>query len=338
MPKRIVVYTVENHSFDQLLGTFPGVDGLNPNLAVPGPQGEKVHPFPFRWYSLGQFDNPDHSFQAIHEEWDQGKMDGFVRVGGRDTMGYYPLEGEPTWAKLIATGRILDHYFASVLGPTFPNRLYLIAGQSGGLTANPGLFSAAALDFPTLFDQLEEHHITWRYYIGGYRRHFRLLAKETLFCPLLWFPRFNHKPRVTHLSPWPQFFEDARNSELDEVIFLAPGLPQSSHPPVPITCALHSIARVHEALASRPDWDETLLIVNFDEAGGFYDHVPPPVMDTMGPGMRVPCLLWSGGLPSGVVHDIYDHTSVLRYIEENFGLPLLGERTTQMASLASALC
>lgn len=313
------------------------MDGLDLTEAVPGPDGEEVNPFPFRWYSLGQFDNPDHSFRAIHQEWNDGRMDGFVRINGRATMGYYPASRLRSFGSLISQGRILDHYFAAVLGPTLPNRLYLVAGTSGGLRNEPPLLSRETFDFPTVFDQLQEAGISWRYYIGGYRPHFPLLAKELLFAPPLWFPRFRREPLRDHLKPWPSFFSDARRDAWASVIFLAPGLPQSSHPPLPINCALTSIARVHQALSRRPDWDETLLVVNFDEAGGFYDHVAPPVMDAFGPGIRVPCLLWSGSLPPGIVTDVYDHTSVLRLIEERYGLPLLGERTRKMASLASAL-
>ncbi len=313
------------------------MDGVRPSAGVPGPGGEEVHPFPFHWYSLGQFDNPDHSFQAIHQEWDDGRMDGFARVNGRDTMGYYPASRIRSFWSLVSKGRILDHYFCSVLGPTLPNRLYLIAGTSGGLRDDPSLLSSARFHFPTLFDQLQKAGIAWRYYIGGYRPYFPLLAKEFLFTPPLWFPRFRKEPLRHRLKPWPSFFSDARGNNLPSVVFLSPGLPQSSHPPFPIGCSLRSIAAVHQALSTRPDWEETLLVVNFDEAGGFYDHVPPPVIDAFGPGIRVPCLLWSGSLTPAIVSDVYDHTSVLRLIEERYGLPLLGERTEKMASLASAL-
>lgn len=335
--KRIVVYTLEHHSFDQLLGEFPGVDGLTPDLAVPAPDGRLVHPFPMSWYSAAQLANPNHSWEAVHAEWDHGSMTGFVRVNGWDCMGYYPLDRFPVWRALASQAHILDHYYASVLGPTLVNRLYLVSGTSDGMQDDPPLLSPRGFSMPTVFDQLTDVGIDWRYYVGNYRPGCAVLAKEELFCPLLWFPRFRRRPLQQHIQPWAAFFHDARQHTLPPVTFLAPPLATSGHPPFPIEGCLRSIQQVYDVLSRLPDWHDTLLVVNFDESGGFYDHVPPPIIDAYGLGMRVPCLLFSGRLGPGVNHETFDHTSVLRLIEEQFQLPRLGARTQVMASLASAL-
>ncbi len=336
--KHIVVYTIENHSFDQLLGHYPGVDGLTPGLAVPGPKGP-VQPFPISTWSLDQWANPNHSWDAIHEEWNQGAMNGFVRANGSATMGYYPLNRFPRFIALAQKARLLDHYHCAVLGPTLPNRLYLVAGTSDGLQNDLWPWSTRTFAIPTLFDQLAEAGISCKYYvgdlcpgpIGG------SLAKAILFCPLLWFPRFRRPPLARGLVALGQFFHDVDRGQLPTVSFLAPGIFHSGHPPLSLATSLDSVENVFHALKNGPHWSDTLLIVNFDEAGGFYDHVAPPVVDRFGPGIRVPALLLAESLSPGVNHETYDHTSVLRFIEEEFGLPLLGERTRAMTSIATAL-
>ena len=338
--RRIVVLTLENHSFDQIFGSFPGAAGLPNDVVMPAPHGAGVRPYAFRWAWEPLSFGPPHSFADVHEEWNQGRMDGFVRVGGRLTMGHYrPEQVRPGW-DWAKRGRLLDHYFCAVLGPTLPNRLYLIAGESGGITDESPPLAPPTLEMDTVFDQLTQAGVGWRYYVGGLTRA-RLgwgWARLFLLCPLLAFPRFMAEPRLRQgIQPLAQFFTDVAGSQLPDVSFIAPGPCGSGHPPTDLPAALALLTAVAEALAGSPDWSSTLLVVNWDEAGGFYDHLPPPVRDRFGPGLRVPALLLSGSIAPGVDHGVYDHTSVLRAIEERWGLPLLGARTREMASLGDAV-
>ncbi len=337
--KHIVVYTLENRSFDQLLGHFPGADGLSPRLSVPAADGWAARPFPIKRCSLAQLANPNHSWEAIHREWNHGAMDGFVREDGRDVMGYYPPDHIAAFMEMAHQARVLDHYFCSVLGPTFPNRLYQIAGTSGGLKNDPPVCSLRGFEMPTVFDQLEAAEIGWRAYVGDMfpAPGGRALARAAQFCPLLWFPRFVTPPLSWRLSSFNRFFVDVFKGHLPAVSWLFPGLWQSGHPPLPLDAALASALRVFRALKRSMGWKHTVFIINFDEAGGFYDHVAPPQRDSFGPGIRVPCLVLSGRLEPAVVHAVFDHTSALRLIEERFSLALLGERTQVMQSLSTAL-
>ena len=330
----IVVYTIENHSFDQLLGYFPGADGLNPDMEVSGPHG-RLKPFALGTWSLAQWSNPNHSWEAIHHEWNHGAMNGF----GPCTMGYYRPDRFPGFVDLARKSRVLDHYHCAVLGPTFPNRLYLIAGTSNGLKNDLKPWSFKTFDMPTLFDQLENVGVGWKYYVGDFcpGPTGALLAHALLFCPLLWFPRFRHPPLSRSVVPLAQFFDDAREGTLPAVTFLAPGIYYSGHPPLSLGTSLDSVRLVYETLKQGPQWANMLLVINFDEAGGYYDHVAPPVVDPFGPGIRVPALVLADHLSPGVIHETFDHTSVLRLIEEHFSLPLLGERTRIMPSLLAAL-
>ncbi len=335
----IVVYTLENRSFDQLLGQCPGVAGFGPDIRLAGPDGNGVSSFPMYRYSGSQCANPTHTWVKIHEAWNQGGMDGFVKANGPDVMGYFPITRFPAFIKAVQEGIVLDRYFSSVLGPTMPNRLYQIAGTSHGLRDDPPIFGSDQFHMPTLFDQLSRHRVAWTYYIGDYGLGSigRTIAKQALFCPLLWFPRFLRRPLNRHLMPLGGFFRDVQTRRLPAVSFLAPRYLRSAHPPFPVQWGLASALHVLRTLRSSPLWKNTLYILQFDEAGGFFDPVPPPIVDSFGLGIRVPAVLWSGRAEPGVCHTVFDHTSVLRFIEEQYELPLLGERTAQMASLALAL-
>ncbi len=337
--KHIVVYTLENRSFDQLLGCLAGEPELGRDFRLPGPRGQDVRPFPMLWYSPAQCASPVHSWSKIHQAWHDGRMDGFVAANGRDVMGYFPATRFPSFMRAVQDGLLLDRYFSSVLGPTMPNRLYQIAGTSDGLRDDPPIFGADQFDIPTVFDQLSAARIPWRYYIGDYGLGpiGRLVAKQMLFCPLLWFPRFLRPPLNRHLVPLAAFFRDVHTRRLPAVSFLAPRVLPSAHPPFPVAWGLQSALAVLRSLKASPMWKHTVYIVQFDEAGGFFDPVAPPIIDSFGLGVRVPAVLWSGHHAPGVCHTVYDHTSVLRLIEEHHALPLLGQRTAQMASLGSAL-
>jgi phospholipase C len=339
-PRHIVVLTQENHSFDQIFGDFPGAAGMPPDVEMPAGRGRVVRPYYFSSAHFPFTFGPPHSFRAVHMEWDRGRLDGFVRVGGRVTMGRYRADDVASYHRWARQGVLLDHYFCSVLGPTLPNRLYLVAGTAGGLRDDPALLSSQPVMLETVFDQLSRRGVPWRYYVGdlGPDGRCRVLARSLLFCPLLWIPRFRAEPDLARrIVPLDAFYEDLARGDLPAVAFLAPSLVTSGHPPLGLTGAMAALDRVAGALARSPVWDDVLLIVNLDEAGGFFDHIPPPVRDVFGPGFRVPCILLSGRLAPGVHHAVFDHTSVLRFIEEHFDLPLLGSRTRDMNSLQVAL-
>lgn len=338
--RHIVVLTQENHSFDQMFGHYPGADGTPTGVLMPNPRGRPIAPFPYSHDDCALYwTNPPHSWDAIHAEWNDGKMNGFVKVGGPMTMGYFPEGWITGYLGLARQGILLDQYHASVLGPTLPNRLYLISGTSAGCRNDPPLGSRLTFNQVTVFDQLNDKGITWAYYVNGYRPNLlsRALAKALYFCPLLWFPRFIDDPVLSsHILPLSRFYEDVAKRCLPDVVFIAPGLWTSGHPPTPISVSMQQAVSIVRHLAKSPDWKNTLMVLNFDEAGGYYDHVAPKLVDDFGPGIRVPAILLSGRLRSRIDHTVFDHTSVLRMIEEQYDLPLLGERTKHMTSLAAA--
>lgn len=339
--KHIIVITQENRSFDQLFTGFPHADPVPRDLCMPSRHGPCVRPYPVRSQVTGCFNMPNHSWDAIHAEWNHGDMNGFVRVNGRDTMGYFPEDLVAPYWKLARQGVLLDHYFCSVLGPTLPNRLYLVSGSAAGLKNDPSCGSTMALTQETVFDQLEAQGVSWTYYVDNYRPDAfgRFVSRSLMFCPLFWFPRFMDRESLRNrIRPFQALSRDLDQRTLPDISFVAPGIWNSGHPPLSMAWSMTWLDHVVKNILQSPQGEETLIVINFDEAGGFFDHVAPPRLDADGPGMRVPCLLLAHHLTAGrVVHEGFDHTSVLRMIEECYGLPLLGQRIHMMPSLSEAL-
>jgi phospholipase C len=343
--RHLVVLVQENRSFDHYFGWFPGADGLARRAprALPGRDGRPVAPYRLRRYDEGGPASPDHSFAAMHEAYDGGRMDGFARVSGRVAMGYYTEDDLPYYWRLAREGVLLDRYFSSVMGPTLPNRLYLVSGTSAGMRDDPSLHDVVLgrvrLEQETLFDQLQVRGITWRYYVGDEIDHFDGIARLLLFCPLLWFPRFARDPALRQrIVPLGRYFEDVRQGALPEVAFLSPTAAESEHPPFSVRAGMRYVEAAVEALRASPVWSRSVVVWTYDECGGFYDHAPPPQVDALGLGMRVPAVVLSPLLPAPgrVDHGTYEHVSVLRLIQDRYGLAPIGSRLGSASSLAGA--
>jgi len=345
--QHILVVMQENRSYDHYFGRYPQGDGLDnagdPCLPAADPDAPCVRPHRLRSFMEGGLDVPRHAFADLHGCYDGGRMDGFVRVSGPVAMGYYERADLPFYWELAAEGVLLDRYFASVMGPTLPNRLFWVSGTSAGLRDDPSLHEMVlgGLRFsqPTIFDQLTERGISWRFYAGDLSESLLDLTKQLLFCPLLWFPRFLQSPRLrAGIVPLATLFSDLRTGRLPQVAFVSPPVSRSEHPPMSVREGMWYVQQIVTALRTSPVWSTSVLLWTYDECGGFYDHVPPPQVDAFGLGMRVPAVLLSPLLPGGWVdHSVYEHVSILRMIQERFGLGPLTERNRTARSLAEVL-
>src|SRR6266540_3314637 len=144
--QHIIVDCQENRSFDHYYGfaPFAGQFGVPAGYSQPDGQGGSVAPFEFTSLST-----PDigHSWSAVHSEWDAGAMDGFFTTDSINCMGYYTAEQLPFYYSLFDEFTLCVNYFCSLLGPTWPNRFYLAAGTSGGITTN-GVWGYGVFDYP----------------------------------------------------------------------------------------------------------------------------------------------------------------------------------------------
>jgi len=331
----VVVVMMENRSFDHFLGWLPGADGKQAGLTYLDAAGapHSTHPLAPDFQGCA-FADPDHSYDGSRVAWNNGACDGWLRAGKNDvfSIGYYEQQDLAFLGQAAGRFTTCDRYFAPILGPTFPNRLYALTGVTDRLDN-----AFTRVELPTIFDRLAARKLRAGYYCGN-----------TNFL-LLWNQIYNP---ITHT--YARFFADCKRGTLPEFSFVDPNYtfddtgPQSGvgaddHPHADIRAGEYFLSTIYNAVTQSPAWKSTLLVITFDEWGGFFDHVPPPAGPDVDPrfqqrGFRVPCLLISPfARRSSVAHGVYDHTSILKLVEWRWGLKPLSVRDAQANNLATAL-
>ncbi len=332
----VIVVTMENRSFDHFLGWLPGADGWltkDPNVTYTDSSG---HAYPPK--NLGtDFTGcghpvPNNSYGTPNlTAYDNGKMDGFLRVPGNDiySIGYYTAADMPFLSAFAQAYTTCDHWFAPILAETFPNRMFLWAAQTDRLS---NTYSPSNL--ATIFDRLSSAGVSHRYYFNNVPFlalwGFRYLFSTSLFDDFLSDVSSGNLPSVS--------FVDPAFTELDD------GLGNDDHPHSDIRNGDAFLSKVFHAVSTGPKWASTVLIVTFDEWGGFFDHVAPPLavpangIDThlidgkVLLGFRLPTIIASPFTrgTNRVDSNIYDHTSILKLIEWRWNLPPLTPRDAAM--------
>jgi phospholipase C len=327
----IVVVTMENRSFDHLLGWLPGAEGKQAGLTYTDKGGvaRSTHRLAPDFQGC-RFQDPDHSYFGGRTAYDRGRCDGWLRAGKNDAycIGYYTQPDLPFLGAAAPAWTVCDRYFAPIMGPTMSNRMYLHCGRTDRTTDLP-----VPSGLRTIWDVLAEHGVKGRYY----RRNFSFLG--------LWGTRYT---RITR--SFADFLRACRTGSLPAVAYVEPaytlpvfGLGTDDHPPSDIRAGEWFLSQVYSAVTTGPLWPRTLLVITFDEWGGFFEHVPPDHAPDVNPlhslrGFRVPTLLVSPFARRGHVdHGVYDHASILRLIEWRFGLPPLSRRDAAANNLAMAL-
>ena len=337
--QHIVVVTMENRSFDHFLGWLPNADGRQAGLSF-GDKAGVTH----QTHSLsGDFTgcpgaDPDHSYNGARIEYSDGKMDGFLRAGHNDPfcLGFYGEHDLIFLGALAWNYTACDRYFAAFLGPTFPNRMFLHAAQTDRLDDSVKLSS-----LPTIWDRLKERGISANYFFSN----IPYLA--------LWGTRHLGICRLHE-----DFLEAAREGTLPAVSFVDPhytviddGAGDDDHPHADIRKGDKFLYDIFEAVSNGSGWANTVLVINFDEWGGFYDHIVPPTVedDNVNPnpgphpdyhqlGFRVPCIVVSPWSPATIVSDgPYEHCSTLRMIEWRWALEPMSLRDKTAKNLATTM-
>ncbi|HEY8739723.1 MAG TPA: alkaline phosphatase family protein [Candidatus Dormibacteraeota bacterium] len=339
----VVVLMMENRSWDHFMGWLPGANGVQAGLQYTDTAGTTYPTYPLApdFQGCGYAD-PDHSWEGGVKQLNGGRVDGFLKTavpGDTFPIGYYTEQDVPVLAALAKNYTISDNYFCSILAETYPNRFYQHAAQTDRDHNN---FNVATI--PTVWDLLATAGLSGRYYHSD----LPFLA--------LWGTKY-----ASIMRDYNAFFAaDCAAGNLPNVAFVDPsfngesqGVSQDSHPHGDIRAGETFIADVYHAVRSSPNWAKTVMILNFDEWGGFYDHVVPPrVIDDhvgAGPGphpdyhqlgFRVPNVVISPFAHRGRVVSSgapFDHTSVLRMIEWRWGLPPLNARDANARNLADML-
>ena len=322
----------------------PGVadpDDFSADLAAES--NGSVSPFHLLTESLGQ--DLSHAWEVAHEAYDNGKMDGFVAAEGSNlTMGYYDRSDIPYYWDYADNYVLDDNFYSSLMGPSFPNHLYIASGTNGptnmtetwilngSIINNPSSLQGIDLTWSTLAQELSGAGISWRWYDGDANA-----TAPTIWNVLPLFDYFQTHPNElsAHVKNTQDFVTDAKNNDLPAVSWIIPGdwhpptLPSifanqsiSEHPPARSDAGMDYVAYLVNQVMQSPDWSSTAIIITWDDYGGFYDHVPPPQVDAYGEGFRVPTLVISPWAKHGYIDDTqYEFASLLKLAEDNFNLP-----------------
>ena len=409
--KHIIVISLENHSFDNLFGSFPGAEGLSnaratslqtdkngiPYKTLPPVMDTRHKPpvrdkrFPADLINLpfsidGYMPQSDETGDLVHrfnQEQAQihgGKMDRFAAISnaGGLTMGYFDGSKTGLW-QYAQHYTLADHFFHSAFGGSFLNHFWLVCActprfdhapqdevitdsKDGNITKDgyvvntmfsvniphPPLISHDKLmpqqTLPTIGDRLSAANISWAWYSGGWNDAINgkpATSFQYHHQPLAYFKNFAEgtKERTTHLKDEVDLMADLRKGTLPSVVFYKPLGEYNLHPGyATITEGDAHIMELLKTIEHSSVWKDSLVIITFDENGGYWDHVAPPVVDRWGPGVRVPTILLSRFAKKNTVdHTIYETASILKLIETRFHLEPLGTRDAQAGDLTQAL-
>jgi phospholipase C len=354
--KHVILLMLENHSFDQMLGCFqkvyPELAGVDPDHPASNRDDGREYPQAETTERQMKLD-PRHEVSHVATQL-EGHNGGFIRdfiathpdltPEDRDkqcgfVMGYYPLDFLPALHGLARDFLICDHWYSSVPGPTWPNRFFALSGTSCGKVNMPGdgehqadLEGWFQQTQDTLFDRLAKRAIPWRVYFHDIPQSICLTHQR--------------RPENTaRYVPFEQFAVDAAGpvDSFPAFCLIEPNYngatENDDHPPHDVMKAQQLLADVYNALRANAGlWEATLLVVLYDEHGGFFDHVEPPTAVPPSPpepdweysfdrlGVRVPALLVSPWVRRGFDPTPFDHTSLLKYLTEKWGLGPLGDR------------
>ncbi len=353
----IVIVMMENRSFDHYFQGLASEGRTDVDVAPAGASNPGIDgtPVPLERGTQLCFADTNHTWDGTHQEINGGKMDGFAVandgthedpmlgppdfLSGARAMTYYTKDDLPFMYWAAENFAIGDRYFASVPGPTFPNREYLYAATSWGETTTSLSYLPKHVT-KTVLDSLDAKGVSWGAYTDGV---------PTFFL-------FQSDARSANYAKnqysFAKFGEDASNGTLPHLVFLDPNFVQEGyngndeHPPAVMEVGQNWLAGVVQTLITSRQWAHTAMFLLYDEHGGLYDHVPPPKAcppDTIAPilstdagssyggfdeyGVRLPFVVFSPYAKQRYVsHKVFDHTSVLRFIEARFELPALTKR------------
>ena len=328
----IVVLMMENRSFDHYLGWLKGADGKQAGLSYVDRDGVTRRTHHLTDYQGCAHPDPDHSFEGGRVQYNGGRCDGWLRSGENDefAIGYYTQQDLGFYGHAVPYWTTFDRYFSATLAETYPNRFYQHSARTDRIHN-----STATATMPTIWDRLPDKGVSHAYY----------------YVDVPFLALYGTK-YLDIARTYPQFLADAAAGTLPAVSFLDPkfldegtGSSADDHPHADIRAGQAFVNQVYEAVTGGPGWARTALVVNYDEWGGFYDHVAPSVAPDATPeagtgmrGFRTPALMVSPRARRGFVsHDVYDHTSVLKMIEWRWGLDALTPRDAAARNMAEVL-
>ena len=329
----IVVVMMENRSFDHFLGWVPRAAGRQAGLVYRDRHGRRHQTHHLTTRQGCGYRDPNHSYKGGRIQLNHGRCDGFARANEDDfALGYYTKADLPFYGPLVSQATVFDGMFSSLMAATLPNRNYLHAGRTDRMH---NLYFRSRM--PTIWDRLAHAGVPATYFYSDvpYLR--------------LWGDRY-----VQMAQRFDAFLALAASGNLPQVSYVDPPFDASTpygaaddHPHCDIHRGQAFLSVVAQALVNSPAWSRTVLVITYDEWGGFFDHVRPPRLADEGPldgmdrhqaGFRVPAVVLSPFARRGHVdHGVYDHASIVKFIRWRFGLAPLAPRDRAARNLAHAL-
>lgn len=335
----VIVVMMENRSFDHVFGSYSllegkEVDGLVAGMSNPAKDGT---PWPIAEAETDCVPDPPHGWTSSHDQFNAGSNDGFVReyqdsepsASPGEVMSYQTRKTMPISYALADGSALCQRWFASVMGPTWPNRFYGHAGTSAAHKSNELPSEGGLYTFPTVWSKLDEAGVPWKYYYTD--------------LPFLALFKDHVRPETTDFLE--NFFFDVANGALPPVCWVDPGFSfNDDHPPHPVGRGQEFLAALYKALAASPHWENCLLVITYDEHGGFFDHVAPPLVDDdYVPdgfdqlGFRIPVVVTGPYVKPQVSSEQFENTSWLKYICDTYGIEPWTRRIAGATSIATLL-
>lgn len=356
--QHIVIMDKENRSFDSMFGTFPGANGT---VFYVGADGKRHH---LNHQPDQLISGISHGIDGARLAEDAGKMDRFSSLRGAQQRGVDVADSQfihadiPNYWTYASRFTLDDEFFSTIRGPSFSNHLFSIAGQGDNVAGNPvgsswGCDAAASdtvkfvapdgavsyrppcFNFLTLGDLLDAQHIGWKYYAPGQGQSGYIWSS---------YDAIKHirmgSDWAKHVVNYPQFQSDAAAGALPPVSWLVQPFAVSDHPPASVCQGENwTVSQVNAIMSNPKEWAHTAIILTWDDFGGLYDHVVPP----HGPngetmyGFRVPAIIISPfARPGFVDHTVFTTSSLLRFVEDTFGLSTLGALDARANSMMSS--
>jgi phospholipase C len=346
----VVVIVKENHTFDNYFGTFPGAEGtttckLKNGTTIPCPKAPDLPR------------DMCHTHDCALADWDQGKMDDWEQDPAANqnddylAWSQYDETSIPNYWAYAKTFLLADHFFANVLGPSFPGHMFVLAAQAGWSTGNPptdvlhpywGCDQSASSTVPILeggtcnalnvfpcfkipsIPDVLPMGVDWKFYGSNF-----------YVLPEIWsmfdgIDGIRNGPGWANVVNTSQFASDIQKKTLPNVVWLVNQDLSDEHPGIGGVCNGENwTVTAVNALMQSDYWSDTAILFTMDDFGGWYDHVPPPrqygcdPQHPYGLGFRLPLIIMSPYVKPGVYKNVAEQASIPRFIEKVFGAPAL---------------
>jgi phospholipase C len=357
--KHVVIIVKENRTFDNMFGQFPGANGVT----SANDYGKQIP------LNRGVIEIPPkipHTYGDSLKDYDNGKMDGFGRTKpglNQYIFSQYSESQIPNYWALARRFTLADNFFSAAQGPSFPNHLFTIAASSAGTHDVPARAGNSELgaktwgcdapskefvvvytedgernkvrpcfDIPTEGDLLTAGHIPWAYYAASESQNGYIWSSYSAIRHIR-----ESDEWTRHVRPVDNLIADIKADRLPPVTWVTPRFADSDHPEQRTNlCRGESwTTSVINAIQASPMWKDTAVFLTWDDWGGFYDHVAPQQVDKFGFGIRVPLIVISPyAKPGHIDHTIGEFSSMLRFVEDNWGLAQLTHRDKAAYNLA----